>query len=156
MSPRARRVTTLDDNQHASKVIKLLNQRQDWLNHDDELEDIEEISPQHALSAYRKLIAYAQEGMLGGAKPVDVVVSPLGMALRMQAFGDAAVQAEIDTHSRTLSMKRKDLYPLRVSQVLAAVESIDDEVKRDEDNTLYTDPVDYAVRLTELINERLI
>ena len=145
------RKTALDDEQHALLVMSLLNQRKVWLTHDDERVYIDAMSPPHALSAFRKLIEYAQGGMLGtGFNAVDLVVSPLGVALRMQAFGEAAVEAELHALTRMPPRSR-----LRVSQGLAAVEDIDEEIQRDQTNTRYMEHVDYAARLTELINERL-
>ena len=152
MAPRTKRETVLDDTEHAAKVLQLMNQNSRWITHDEELTYIDAMSPPHALSAFRKLVDYASNDQLAGYAPVDVVASPLGVALRMQAFGTVAVQAELHALTRRGPARRAGL---RVSQVLGAVEAIDDEVKADADNTRYVDPVDYAVRLTELINERL-
>ncbi len=153
MSPAKARKTMLDDEQHAHEVAGLMNQNKRWFTHDGEVTYIDAMSAPHALSAFRKLIDYAQGGLIGiGFRPYDVVVSPLGVALRMQAFGTVAVEAELQALTQRGPAGRRRL---RVSQVLAAVEAIDDEVKADADNTKYVDPVDYAVRLTELINERL-
>jgi hypothetical protein len=156
MSPRAKRETVLDDERHAAKVKPLLDQDEVWLTHDDERVFIDAMSPPHALSAYRKLIDYANASMLGlDVTRLHVVGCMLGHALKTQAFGIAASEAEIAYLKTHVIPGSPAPRPLRVSTVLAGVEAIDDEVKADQDTSMYVDPVDYAVRLTELINERL-
>lgn len=162
MSPTRRRQTELTDLEHANLLIEdeMLEQGKYWVSHDNERAQVFSMNPTHALSAYRKLVEYAREGLVE-LSIADMVASPLGAALRTQAMGDDATQAEI-THLKALA--RNGQAPktvvvtgnrLRTSVVLAAVEDLEEEIAGDDDNSKYTGPVDYAVRLTELINERL-
>lgn len=158
MSPtrkREPRPTSLNDDQHAGQVYDLLGQDEVWLTHNEERLTIEAMAAPHALAALRKIVEYARLDMLGEYSLEEAVATPLAVALRLQALGETVVQADLDHLAKRARAKTVVVSGVKPSIVLAAVEELDVELAQASDPADYVHPVDYAVRLTELINERL-